>query len=81
MGREAGLGVVIGVAEGDFLGSVGLFGDDDASEGMRKDEFGKTPDKIGVLTNLLGETIGAANQDNDVSVVQEGGLEFARIFI
>ena len=73
--------MVIGVAEGDFLSSVGLFGDDNASEGVRKDKVGETPDKIGVLTNLLGKAISATDEDNDVFAIYEGGLEFSRIFV
>ena len=69
------------MAEGNFLGTVGLFGDDEAGESMRKDKFREAPEEIGVLADRVVETVGATDQDGDIFIVEEGGLELFGIFV
>lgn len=52
--------VVVG-APHDFLGAVGLLGDEESSDLVWEDQFGKTPEEIGFFSDFFGEAVGAAD--------------------
>ena len=52
--------VVFG-ASCDFLGAVGLLGNNEASDGVWENEIGEAPDEVGFVADFVGEAVGAAD--------------------
>lgn len=58
----------------DFLGAVGLLGDDEASDGVWENEIGEAPDKVGFVADFVGEAVSAADENDYFATICEGVL-------
>ena len=69
--------VVVATALGDFLGAVELLGEDETDELVREDQRRKRPDEVGTLMDTLVDTIGTANNHDDLARARQLGREEA----